>query len=344
MFQLYLPYPSVHFWIYRNYSNNWSNPRFSLGLGVLVVSFRHFINCKRCTMDLWLLISSPFMWAWVLAIAARNGTMANIDIWKTMENVPQKNEVPWERSKQAPLELVDVFVGWCVFIWFPTIGQWGWTYQCVRDSKGGSSLIPGQCELDGCMYVLEARTFFVFDLFSMSHQTCNLPQKKQDIFLIKKSISNMSASSMLKKKLRRYNAILLSELQQQQVRCDALTYHATWELITLVVGSFWISLAEFIIPKTPQKKTPSQKEKHTCLPTSSSHRILFQHLPASQLSGVFVVKCYGMIQIHAVNKQRHIFHPVALLSNFLRNIPYKESVGYQRCLMQPRMVSMFFLS
>ena len=99
-------------------------------------------------------------------------------------------------------------------------------------------MIPGQCELDGCMYVLEARTFFVFDLFSMSHQTCNLPQKKQDIFLIKKSISNMSASSMLKKKLRRYNAILLSELQQQQVRCDALTYHATWELITLVVGSF----------------------------------------------------------------------------------------------------------
>ena len=66
------------------------------------VSFRHFIICKRCTMDLWLLISSPFMWAWVLAIAARNGTMANIDIWKTMENVPQKKRSHENVSKSPP--------------------------------------------------------------------------------------------------------------------------------------------------------------------------------------------------------------------------------------------------
>lgn len=92
-----------------------STPVFSLGLGVLVVSFRHFINCKRCTMDLWLLISSPFMWAWVLAIAARNGTMANIDVWKTMENVQQKKKLQWEWIKKAPRNLlifllVDVFL------------------------------------------------------------------------------------------------------------------------------------------------------------------------------------------------------------------------------------------
>lgn len=305
-----------------------STPVFSLGLGVLVVSFRHFINCKRCTMDLWLLISSPFMWAWVLAIAARNGTMANIDIWKTMENVPQKKKAPMRVDQKSAPELVDFFVGWCVFIWFPTIQQWGWTYQCVRDSKGGSSMIPGHvswmyvCNVYSVYtwlytpifsyHVLEVRTFCVW-FVSMSHQTCNLPQRKQDIVLIKNIFNERffdvkkNSGGVMRSCFLNYNS---SRWDVMPLRIMRLGSWLPW----LVGGR--ISLAEFIIPKTPKTKhRPKRKNTH-----------VFQHLPAIGSSSTIFqsVSCQEflllvvMIQIHAVNKQWHIFHPVVLLLKFLR--------------------------
>ena len=132
-------------------------------------------------------------------------------------------------------------------------------------------------------HVLEVRTFWGgFDLGSMSHQTCNLPQRKQDIFLIKKSISKMSASSMFKKNS---GGIMRScFLNYNSSRWDVMPSRimrlGSW--LPWLVGSFWISLAEFIIPKTPKTKhRPKRKKTH-----------VFQHLPASQLSGVFAAMAW----------------------------------------------------
>ena len=328
MIQLYLPYPSVHFWIYRNYSNNWINPRFFPGVGCFgrVIQALHKLQEMHDGS-----LTADILTLHVSMSACNSGKKWHHGQHWHLENYGKcttKKKAPMRVDQKSAPELVDFFVGWCVFIWFPTIQQWGWTYQCVRDSKGGSSMIPGHvswmyvCNVYSVYtwlytpifsyHVLEVRTFCVW-FVSMSHQTCNLPQRKQDIVLIKNIFNERffdvkkNSGGVMRSCFLNYNS---SRWDVMPLRIMRLGSWLPW----LVGGR--ISLAEFIIPKTPKTKhRPKRKNTH-----------VFQHLPAIGSSSTIFqsVSCQEflllvvMIQIHAVNKQWHIFHPVVLLLKFLR--------------------------
>ena len=144
-------------------------------------------------------------------------------------------------------------------------------------------------------HVLEVR-LFVFDLFSMSHQTCNLPQRKQDIFLMR----NIFNERIFDVKKHSGGIIRSCFLNYNSSRWDVMPSRimrlGSWLPWWWVVESALLNSSSPKHPKT--KHRPKRKNTHVFqhLPAIGSSSNIFQPVSCQELLSLVVMAWFKSMQ------------------------------------------------